>query len=731
MPQESNPDRQPEYLTFRCPLTVEAATPGNEGTEPGLPRFRMVAYTGGVMRITGFPHPVVVDLEGLAIERQDIPVRLDHNPRQGVGHTQRVVIENGQVIAQGLVSRDTSWARDVAKSAVNGFPWQASIGAAVVDAEFVPNGQKVAVNGRTFDGPLHVVRKAILKEISFVDSGADAHTSARIAAQHNIKKEQPEMQDSNGGSPQNNGQDHGQDYGKDDNQDAAPAPAPADGPTSGSHETDTQGSAQQKADKAQVSTTPSSQKPQAAPPAPAPATPATVRASATDASRGGGDPVTDMRRRMAAETRRIEAIRRICHPSGDSKHPDIEAKAIEEGWDESRTELQVLRASRPQVPTVSSRPGNLPGAGVQVFEAVALMASGLPHSRIEAIYAEPILEAADKLRGLGIQEFCELAYGQQLPRFRRDASGWLQAAFSTTSLPGILSNIANKMLLEGYNYIEDAWRKIAKLASVNDFKEHSRYRMTGSFKFEQVSADGELKHGKLDEQKFGQKADTHGIMFALTRQMIINDDLGAFTDIPRQIGMGAAESIADAVWGLWLGNPVQSDGKTFFHADHGNYAEGADTALSVDGLTDAEIKFGQQTKPNGRPLGMPAGILLVPTALKVAAEMLMKSTQLNETTTANKPKPMTNPHVGKFDVVSSVYLSNASFTGASSKAWYLLADPNRLPAIEVAFLNGVDRPTVEKTDADFNTLGIQFRGYIDFGVREQDHRGALKVKGEA
>jgi hypothetical protein len=294
-----------------------------------------------------------------------------------------------------------------------------------------------------------------------------------------------------------------------------------------------------------------------------------------------------------------------------------------------------------------------------------------------------------------------------------------------------LSNIANKMLLEGYNYVEDAWRRIAKVASVNDFKEHSRYRMTGSFKFEQVGPDGELKHGKLDEQKFGQRADTHGIMFALTRQMIINDDMGAFTDIPRQIGMGAAEAIADAVWGLWLRNPTQSDGNAFFHADHGNYLEGADTALSVDGLTAAEVKFSEQTKPNGKPLGMPANILLVPTALKVAAEMLMKSIQLNETTTTNKPKPTTNPHVGKFDVVSSVYLANASFAGASSKAWYLLADPNRLPSIEVAFLNGVDRPTVEKTDADFNSLGILFRGFIDFGVREQDHRGALKLKGEA
>ena len=667
---------QPDYLLFQCPLTVEAA-----GDEPKqMPRFKMVAYTGGTMKISGFPHPVVVDLEGLAIDRQDIPVRLDHKPQQGVGHTQRVVVEQGQVVAEGLISRDTSWAKDVARSGVNGFPWQASIGAAVIDAQFIPNGQHVTVNGRTFTGPLHVVRQAVLKEISFVDSGADANTVARVAAQSSQPKE-PQVMDENAVVT---------------TQETATA------------ETQTETPAGQEAVGAD------------APTAAAVQTPATLTASAaTDA-----DPLATMRRQMAAETRRLEAIRKIC----GGKHADIEAKAIEEGWDESKVELHILRASRPQVVAVTSRPRN---TGPQVFEAVALMASGLPMNRIEAAYAEPVLEAADKLRGVGIQEFCELASGQQLPRFRRDASGWLQAAFSTVSLPNILSNIANKMLLEGYNYVEDTWRRVAKLASVNDFKEHSRYRMTGSFKFEQVGPDGELRHGKLDEQKYGQKADTHGIMFALTRQMIINDDMGAFTDIPRQIGMGAAESIADAVWSLWLSNPTQADSKAFFSADHNNYSEGVDTALSVDSLTAAEVLFGGQTKPNGRPLGIPASILLVPTALKVPAEMLMKSMQLNETTTANKGKPSANPHVGKFDVVSSVYLSNTSFTGYSAKAWYLLADPNRLPALEIAFLNGVDRPTVEKTDADFNTLGVQFRGYIDFGVREQDYRGALKMKGEA
>ena len=684
----------PDQLSFTCPLTIEATD--KEKTSGGIPQFRMVAYTGGLMRIEGFPHPVVVDLEGLVIDRQDIPVRLDHQSRQGVGHTQRVAVENGSLIAEGLVSRDTSWARDVIRSGQNGFPWQASIGAAVIDAQFIPNGQNVTVNGRTFDGPIHVVRKATLKEISFVDNGADSSTSARIAAN---SKEQSHMHETATPGP--------------GNQTTIADPKPVTPSTTES--------APPKA----PTTTPEDN--------PSPARPTTLAARATEdvsdaPTPADQNPMMQLRKQMAEETRRIQAIRSTC----EGKHPDIEAQAIEEGWDITKTELHVLRASRPQVPVAiqgtgqSSRPSN-----PQVFEAVALLASGLPSSRVQALYAEPVLEAADKLRGIGVQEFCEMACGQQLPRFRRDATGWLQAAFSSASLPGVLSNIANKMLLEGYNYVEDAWRRIAKIASVNDFKEHTRYRMTGSFKFQQVGPDGEIKHGQLDEQQFGQKADTHGIMFALTRQMIINDDLGAFTDIPRQIGMGAAESIAEAVWSLWLRNPTQADGKAFFHADHNNYSEGADTALSIDGLTAAEILFAQQVKPNGKPLGIMPSLLLVPPGLKVAAEMLMKSLQLNETTTTNKPKPSTNPHAGKFDVVSSVYLSNTSFTNASNKAWYLLADPNRLSAIEVAFLNGVDRPTVEKTDADYSTLGVQFRGYIDFGVREQDHRGAVKLKGEA
>ena len=123
-------------------------------------------------------------------------------------------------------------------------------------------------------------------------------------------------------------------------------------------------------------------------------------------------------------------------------------------------------------------------------------------------------------------------------------------------------------------------------------------------------------------------------------------------------------------------------------------------------------------------------IMLVPTALSAMSAQLYKSLEIRDTT-ANTKTPISNPHQGKFRVEVSRYLGNTKYTGNSQKAWYLLADPNDLPVIEVAFLNGNEAPTIDTADADFSQLGIQMRGYHDFGVALQDPRGGVKSKGEA
>jgi hypothetical protein len=71
---------------------------------------------------------------------------------------------------------------DLVADADNGYPWQASIGAAVREVEFVGEGRMVTVNGREFAGPVNAARRAALQEVSFVGNGADDQTSASIAA---------------------------------------------------------------------------------------------------------------------------------------------------------------------------------------------------------------------------------------------------------------------------------------------------------------------------------------------------------------------------------------------------------------------------------------------------------------------------------------------------------------------------------------------------------------------
>ena len=429
------------------------------------------------------------------------------------------------------------------------------------------------------------------------------------------------------------------------------------------------------------------------------------------------------RREMAQEIRRIAAIRQIC----GGRHPEIEATAIEQIWDETKTELAVLRADRPTAPAIVT--GKPDVAFPSVLEAALCMAGKL--AGVENTFSDQVLQTAkDRFRGrIGLQELLlEAAWsnGYTGRSFRSDMHGVLQAAFSTFSLPGILSNTANKFLLQAFTAVEANWRAIAAVRSVSDFKQVTSHRLVADLLYDEVGADGELKHGKVSEESFTNQAKTYGKMFSITRTDLINDDLGALTAVPSQLGRGAALKLNDVFWRTFM------DNASFFSVANKNYAAGADTALNIDGLTKAEQMFLDQTGPDGYPLAIVPEILLVPNALYAVAQQLMNATEIREdgNTTAKK-YPTNNPHAGKFRVQRTSYLSNTLLSGNSTKAWYLLADPANLPTIEVAFLNGVESPMVESAEADFRNLGVQFRGVFDYGVARFDFRGGAKMRGEA
>jgi phage major head subunit gpT-like protein len=443
------------------------------------------------------------------------------------------------------------------------------------------------------------------------------------------------------------------------------------------------------------------------------------------------NPAATIRAEAAAESKRIAAIRKVC-----GKHGDIEGRAIEEGWDATRAELEVLRVSRPQGPAIQA--GNK-APTAQAIEAALCLSVRMPEAKVVGWYGEQVVETARSrdLRGMGLHELfyhvIHAAGGHARPgrmnddtiRTAFEADRTLRAAaggFSTISLSGILSNVANKALLEAYSAVESVAVRICAQADVNDFKQVTRYRMTGQGTFEKVGPDGELKHAQLTEEAYTNQIDTYGKIIALTRQMIINDDLGAFLQIPRILGRQSALAVESAVFTLLLSNPG-----AFFSAGNKNFFSGATSVLQITSLTTAEQLFMDQVDKDGKPILISPAILLVPTSLKVVAQQLMTETRVNELT--GPPKPANNPHAGKWIPLASPYLNSQGIAGGSATAWYLLANPADVAAMEIAYLRGQRTPTIESGETDFDTLGMKWRGYFDFGVAMQDFRAAVKSAG--
>jgi len=666
-------------------LTIECAE-GEDAQGEKLPRFRMVAYTGEPMRLGGWYRPVVVDLAGLSIPRQSVPVRFNHDPATGVGHTTRVAIEDGKLVAEGVISRDTSEASEIVRSARRGFPWQASIGASVEEFEYVKENQKVVVNGRELNGPINVVRRAVLGEISFVDLGADRNTSAAVAAQAQTREEAEEM-----------------------NAELKQWLA-----AQGIDEidwTDEQLEALEKL-RNQLSNHQPAQSVEAGQKQQDPERPLDAQSV-----------LAKLREEAAAETERIATIRKLA-----KDHPRIEAQAIKEGWSAEKTELEVLRASRSQVRTLGASTQARPAG--KVIEAALCLAARLDEP--EKHFDEKTLEAADRYNPLGLQEVLLLVarangYDGRPVIHAGNLREVLQFAFpsriqaagapSYSSLSGILSNVANKFLAEGFLAVESAWRTIAGRRSVTDFKTNTIYRLTENAVYEPLAPGGQIKHGQLSEENYTLQARTYAKMLTLTREAIINDDLGALGDLRKRLGRGAALNLNSVFWSTFLNNG------SFFTAARGNLV--TSNSLSLDGLGKAVKAFREQTGADGHPVGVTPKYVLVPPALEVTAKELYTSVEVRELGTSAKRYMVTNVFAKAFEPVVSAYIGAAIGNG-SDTTWYLVADPADLPVAEIGFLEGKETPTVEATDADFDTLGIVFRGYHDFGCALAEYRAGVK-----
>lgn len=292
-------------------------------------------------------------------------------------------------------------------------------------------------------------------------------------------------------------------------------------------------------------------------------------------------------------------------------------------------------------------------------------------------------------------------------------------AFSTSDFPAIMSNLADVVLQAAYTEVPATWRSWCRVGSANDFKAQHRIRMGELPELEPVLEAGEYKMADLMETKDSFAIGTFGKKFALTRQAIINDDLGAFTRIPQLFGAASARTINRAVYTMLKGNPkIAEDGKAVFHADHNNLGTAA--ALSIDALDAARVAMRRQTglrKDKEKvTLNLTPSILLLPPELETLALQILYSDTDLRYANANVKNPFRNAFMPIVEAELETW------------EWYLTASPSMIDTVEVAFLGGNQSPTLEQQQG-WNVDGIEYKVRLDFGVWLYEYRGLYKNPG--
>ena len=666
-----NAEQMPPQM-IHCAASVEFIEAA-EGEQSGPKKFSLVGYTGGQMRVDAFYRPVVIDLAGLKPVSAQIPALLGHDSSKIVGHGE-AEISAQRVKLSGLVSGGGEAAKEVLASSANGFPWKASVGVFPEKTEFVEAGATAKANGKTWQGPINIVRGGTLYEISFVPIAADSKTSVSVAASHeefDMDKKFKAWLEAKGFEPDK----------LDETQQATLKAA---------------------YDAEQV---------------PQPATPAALQAAVADPPENGPNPVEEMRVQAAAESKRIAAVRKAC----SGVHDDIEAQAIEHGWSDERTELEVLRASRSKPPVTTTHQNH----DMQAIQAAFCRSAGL--QEMEKQFKPETLEAADKYRNIGIQEVLLMhanANGYEGRQHVTDGNlrQVLRAAFSTHTLTTLLTTTGNKILLEGFMSIPQSWREVAAVRTVNDFKSVTAYRMNAALEYDEVGAAGEIAHGTLSQETYTMQAKTYAKMLVLTRQDIINDDLGAFDDLRARLGLGAAIKMNKVFWTLWLST---RNGAAFWTADRGNLVTSA--SLGEAGLNSAVQAFREMAAPDGNMMNLDPDRIIVPPALESTAKKWYVSTEMRDTTSSTKTA-ISNIHTGQFRPVVVPEMGNLSYTGYSATSWHMACNPAILASAAMCFLGGQQSPTIESAEADFNVLGVQFRGYHDFGAAMTEYRASIEAQ---
>lgn len=288
-----------------------------------------------------------------------------------------------------------------------------------------------------------------------------------------------------------------------------------------------------------------------------------------------------------------------------------------------------------------------------------------------------------------------------------------RALHSTSDFAIILGNTVDRTLRASYQAAPSGMKRLGRQTTARDFRTKTAVQLSEAPMLVKVNEAGEFKAGTLAEAKESYKIDTFGRIFGITRQVLINDDLGAFADLSRRFGQAAAEFEAQFLVDLLTANngngPTLEDGNPLFHASHANKA-GAGAVIGETPISTARLAMRTQKGLTGQLIAVTPKFLVVPAALETAAEKFLASIHAAKAADVN-------PFSGALSLIVEPRLDAKSAT-----RWYVVVDPAEIDGMEFAYLAGAEGPQIE-TQSGFEIDGVQIRIRLDFGAGFLDSRG--------
>lgn len=465
----------------------------------------------------------------------------------------------------------------------------------------------------------------------------------------------------------------------------------------------------------------------------------------------------------AAERERVEGINRVADGIAHLRDCSKEAKAAIAAGDsvedfqrsilEKLSVAQERNETRPQV-TVTEDETDKRRTGMEH----ALLWRAGNHDAIKKHFGVDL--DPGEYRNMGLLRMAEECCGiGGLPVRRmnpRDIAGAalglqnIRASYGnlqfTSDFPVVLENVMHKSVQAAYAMMAHVYARFTKKVNAADFRPHYVYRMGSLTSLDPLGQGGEIRQKEIPDGERGTfQIETWANIIGITRQTIVNDDLGQLMDFAEKLGQALALTKEEKVFELINMNGGQGpnievkhlDGTTttnsLWHTDHFNEAA-AGSALTPNGVHADCIAMSEQQDPNRQQyIGLMPSIMLVANEQSNVAELVNTSeynvwdpyvggvansaAAMERRVATNQPNIVRN----KFrDVIPTPRLSG--------NRRYYFADPMMYPVLVFSYLNGVEEPMIESFVSPERD-GMLVRIIADFGLSGVDFRGTYSNQG--